>query len=351
MLPYWLMFGLWGVGALQAERRRAQDRRVLAFTLLAVATALMIGLRFEVGGDWGAYARIYDDIYFLNLRNAMGASDPAYGALNWLSAQGDLGIWPVNVACGAIFMGGFAYLSWRQPNPFLMVLTAVPYLIIVVAMGYTRQAAAIGIICFAAAEASERKLFRIVIVIGIAALFHKTAILMLPILLLPILRRNAVFGLFGFILFAALAVLVLRDSSDRLITNYVQSSYDSQGAAIRIAMNVAAALLFLVLRKRIDLPPFQKSFWTTCAILALLFAPALAVASASAGIDRISLYFIPLQGIVLSRIPYALSQSRKALPSVLLAVVAYSFLVQFVWLNYADNAGYWVPYQMGTGEP
>lgn len=38
-------------------------------------------------------------------------------------------------------------------NPLLAILVAVPNLIIVVAMGYTRQAAAIGLICFAVADA------------------------------------------------------------------------------------------------------------------------------------------------------------------------------------------------------
>lgn len=33
-----------------------------------------------------------------------------------------------------------------QPDPWLAVLVAVPYLVIVVAMGYSRQAVAIGIL-------------------------------------------------------------------------------------------------------------------------------------------------------------------------------------------------------------
>lgn len=346
LLPYWLMFIVWAIGAAQAERREANDARILLFVPLVILTTLMIGLRFEVGGDWGSYMVMYNSIYFLSLSASTTITEPGYAALNWLAAQFNLGVSFVNICCSFLFMGGFARLAWKQPNPFLSVLVAVPYLIIVVAMGYTRQAAAIGIICFAIADASERHLIKLVVLVSIAALLHKSAILILPIALIPIFRRNTLLGITGALLFIILFFLVLRDTSDLLVKNYVSGNYDSQGATIRVAMNVMSAVLFLILRNRIDLPPFLKSFWTSCAILALASVFALAVSSASSGVDRISLYLIPLQVIIYSRLPYLLSNNDKALPSVLIGVISYSFLVQFVWLNYADNANYWIPYKI-----
>ncbi|MBC3941315.1 EpsG family protein [Sphingomonas albertensis] len=340
------MFILWAAGAAQAERRKANDARIFFFIPLVILTTLMIGLRFEVGGDWGSYMILYNSIYFLSLPASFSITDPVYAMFNWLSAAFDLGISFVNLCCAALFMGGLARLAWKQPNPALAILVAVPYLIIVVAMGYTRQAAAIGVICFAIADASERHLIKLVVLIGIAALLHKSAILILPIALVPIFRRNTLLGIIGALLFVVLFVLVLRDTSDILVKNYVTGNYDSQGATIRVAMNVVAAVLFLLLRKRIDLPPFLKSFWTSCAVLALVSVFALAASSASSGVDRISLYLIPLQVICYSRLPYLLSNTKKALPSVLIGVIAYSFFVQFVWLNYADNANYWIPYKI-----
>ncbi|KQN07402.1 hypothetical protein ASE79_18810 [Sphingomonas sp. Leaf28] len=344
MLPYWLLFMLWSAGAVQTERRGMQNARLLFFVGATILTTLIIGLRFEVGGDWGAYQRMYNDIFFLSLPNALTTTDSGYAALNWLAAQIGLDITFVNLVCAMLFMSGLARLAWRQPNPALAILVAVPYFIIVVAMGYTRQAAAIGIICFAIADTSERHLIRLVILIGIAALFHKTAILILPIALVPVFRRNVLLGGIGILLFIILFMLLLRDNSDKLLTNYVQGDYDSQGAAIRAAMNVVPAVIFFILRKRIDLPPFVKSFWATCAVLSIVSVFALATASASSGIDRLSLYIIPLQLVVYSRLPYILSSNGRAMPSILMAVVAYSFLVQFVWLNYAQNVEYWLPY-------
>lgn len=346
MYPYWLLFAVWAIGAVQTGRGRALKLQPIFFIAAAILTTLLIGLRFEVGGDWGAYQRIYDDIYLLSLPAAMSITDPGYAAVNWLGAQLGLGVFFANLVCAALFMGGVARLAWKQPNPALAMLVATPYFIIVVAMGYTRQAAAIGLICFALADASERRLARLVALIVVATLLHKTAILMLPVVLVPVFRRNVVFGILGFIFFLVLAAIVLQDVSNQLLESYVQSDYDSQGAAIRIAMNVLAAGLFLAFRKKIDLPPFQKSFWITCAILALVSVAVFFVASASAGIDRFSLYLIPLQLILYSHIPQLTTRDARSLPSILIAVIAYSFLVQFVWLNYADNANYWLPYKV-----
>lgn len=344
MLPYWLLFSLWAAGAVQAERRSERDSRLYFFIPAALLTTLMIGFRNEVGGDWGAYQRIFEDIYFLSLPAAMETTDPGYAALNWLAVQFGFGISFVNLVCGALFMTGVARLAWRQPNPALAILVAVPYLIIVVAMGYTRQAAAIGLICFAVSDASEERLIKLVVLISLAALFHKTAILILPLALVPVLRRNILFGMIGGVFFVILSITFLGDSSDRLISNYVDGNYDSQGAAIRVAMTVVPGILFILFRSKMEMPPFQKSFWMVCSVISILLVAALTISSASSGVDRMSLYFIPLQFILYSRIPYVFTSTGKALPSVLFAVIFYCLLVQFVWLNFADNANYWLPY-------
>jgi hypothetical protein len=344
MTLYWLLFAAWAAGAILHIRRSNQQHGNVLFAAAAVATALMIGLRFEVGGDWSTYQNMFEQILFQPLGEALIFTDPAYGFLNWLGGRLDLSIAFPNLLCAIVFMAGTGRLASRQPNPWLAVLVAVPYLVIVVAMGYTRQAAAIGVVSWAVADARPDHMVRLCFAILVAALFHKTAILILPILLLPILRRNMLAGLAGGVLFVLLFVAILASSSDQMVQSYANSNYDSQGAAIRISMNVLPAIIFLLLRQRISMPPFQKSFWTASALLALASVPALVSVSASSGVDRLSLFLIPLQMIVYSRLPYILSAAGKAQINVLIGVVGYAFAVQFVWLNYAVNARLWIPY-------
>lgn len=341
---YWVIYGMWTAGALQYSRSRFHRNSNTLFATAAVLTALFVGLRYEVGGDWGAYQAIYNGIYFQPLAESVRMTDPAYAALNWLFGKMEVGVWAVNLVCAIAFMAGVGRLAARQPAPWLAVVVAVPYLIIVVAMGYTRQAAAIGVVCYGLADASERSLKRMVICVAVATLFHKTAILMLPVIIAPIATRKPLVGLFGCVAFAVLFLVFLRGNSDQLVASYAQSNYDSQGAAIRIAMNVLAASVLLLLRDRMELTLYQRSFWTYNALLALISVPALLSLSASSGVDRLSLFLIPMQLVAFSRLPTAWGRTPATSATLTFGVIAYSFAVQFVWLNYATNASAWLPY-------
>jgi hypothetical protein len=63
-------------------------------------------------------------------------------------------------------------------------------------------------------------------------------------------------------------------------------------------------------------------------------------------VDRIALYLIPLQLFVLSRLPGVFSQGGRPNGQMTLLVVGYAALLQFVWLNFAFHAEYWLPYQL-----
>jgi hypothetical protein len=67
--------------------------------------------------------------------------------------------------------------------------------------------------------------------------------------------------------------------------------------------------------------------------------------AATVVVDRIALYIIPLQAFVLGRLPFALARQVGGYTQLSLAVIIYSAIVQFVWLNYAVHASSWLPYQ------
>ena len=60
----------------------------------------------------------------------------------------------------------------------------------------------------------------------------------------------------------------------------------------------------------------------------------------SAAVDRLALYTIPLQMVVLSR-PRSVFTSEGFGTAL---IIAYAAAVQFTWLNYAHHARFWVPY-------
>lgn len=347
MLPFWFLFTIPAYAAL-SERARFLGKRRWAFSWLAIWLLLtvLIGLRYQVGGDWGSYARTFRYTSFLSFSEVLLRSDPGYGALNWLVGRAGYQIVLVNTFCAGIFSWGLIVFARRQPLPWLALLVAVPYLVTVVAMGYTRQSVAVGFAMLALAGLGAGSTVRFAIWIGMAALFHKSAVLLIPISVLA-KTKNRVWtffwvGAFGLLLF----YLLLAESVDALIENYIEAGYQSQGARIRVAMNAFPAALFLLYRRHFNLGKSDLSLWTYLSIGALGFVVLLAVSPSSTAVDRMALYFIPIQIFVLSRLPLAWQAVYGAGQYTRVGVVAYSALVLFVWLNFAVHAQYWLPYQM-----
>ena len=327
------------------ELSARRDRWPDIWRVTYIALVLMIGLRHEVGGDWIQY------IWMLNAYTDTTAEvenrlqDPAFLLFNKLAAWSGGGVYLLNLLCAIFFSWGLVVFCRAQPRPWLALVVAVPYLITVVAMGYTRQGVAIGIGMLAMVALGQGSVFRFVIFIASAALFHKSAIILIPMAVIASTKRRFLTLMWvtaaGMILF----VLLLQESMSSLVYGYIELQYQSSGAAIRIAMNAMPGALFLLFRKRFQLSHEQRSFWTCMSWSALLFVVLLVVSPSSTAVDRVALYWIPLQLFVLSRLPNALGHRDGYNGLWVYAVVAYSAVVHFVWLFYADTSFAWIPYQ------
>jgi hypothetical protein len=139
--------------------------------------------------------------------------------------------------------------------------------------------------------------------------------------------------------------LFLENSVETLKSGYLEAQYQSQGAAIRVAMNAVPAALFLWYRRRFEMPQADRTFWTWMSYGALGFTVLLVVSPSSTAVDRVALYWIPLQLFVLSRLPNAIGNPMGKNKVVVYGVVAYSAAVLFVWLFFAQTAFAWLPYQ------
>lgn len=353
MLPYVLLFAFFALGALlsQAEARAvpavderagfAGPGRASPMLLLGgIVVALLIGFRFEVGGDWLAYEAMWERAAFLDLEEALRRDDPAYQFVNWLAQRFDLGVWAVNLACGALFTWGLFRFAASQPRPWLVVVVAVPYLVTVVAMGYTRQAVAIGLLLAGLASVFRGgSLLRFCLYALVAALFHKTSILILPLLIFAFERSRFLSIVAGILFVWALYVTLLAEDVDRFVEVYVQAGYSSEGALVRVGLSVVPALLYFALRGRLGFDRMQDRLWQLNSLAALALLVAFVAVPSSTAIDRMALYLFPLQLAVLARLPLAVPGQGT-----ILLVILYSLTIQLVWLNFAVHARLWLPY-------
>ena len=342
MFGFWLMF-LVPVWAALTPRRLPERQALLAWCAVGVLFALMIGLRHEVGADWFNYLGHFDTTARMRFAEAVQRSDPGHYLVNWVVARLGGSIYWVNLLYASVLMWGTVVFCRRQPWPWLALVVAVPYMLAVVGMGYSRQAVALGFALIGLVALGEHRIRAFVVCIALGALFHKSAVLLLPIAALASSRnRFLTAGLVG-ATFVLLYLLLLSEEVDTLWTNYVEAQMHSQGAKIRVLMNSIPAALMLVWGKRLAPDPQERKLWTWIALVALLCLPIVSLASTA--VDRVALYLIPIQIFVFSRIPRLAGGNIRVRTLLVLGVIAYYAAVLFVWLNFATHARYWLPYQ------
>jgi hypothetical protein len=225
----------------------------------------------------------------------------------------------------------------------LALLAAVPYMLVVVGMGYTRQAVALGFALLGLTALGKGKVRSFVLWVAIGATFHKSAVLLLPIAALAASRNRlltaAIVGATTLLLY----YLLLADASEALWQNYVEAQYQSQGGLIRVLMNVVPAVLLILFRKRLAPDPQERKLWLWIAVFALACLPLVSLASTA--VDRVALYLIPIQLFVFSRMP-RLARSVKTRTPLVVGVIGYYVAVLFVWLKFSTHAFAWLPYQV-----
>jgi hypothetical protein len=343
VLIYWALFAFFAAGALVSPPAQPGVRsRQPLLVIGAIVTAILIGVRYKVGADWPNYQFMFDYAGRVTFGRVLELGDPGYAALNWIVQQFDGSVWIVNLVCGAIFAWGLLRFCKAQPEPWLAMAVAIPYLVIVVAMGYTRQAVALGIL-MAGLAAFQRggSTIRVAVYVFVAALFHKTAVVAFPLAALASPRNRFLNLLIAVAASVALYDMFLGDAMDAFIQHYIKTGYSSQGAGIRVAMNLVAALAFWILGRRMHFTETEWKLWRNFSFAAVGFLILLLALPSSTAVDRMSLYIMPLQIAVLARIPLAFNSTFGGR----LVVLSYLALVEFVWLNFAQHAHFWVPYQ------
>ena len=352
LLPYWLLFAFPALLALGMGSRPIMrtdgtlpvrfDPAILAMLILLI---VMIGLRYNVGGDWPNYQRYLVNSIYMDYAAALVHADPAYAVLNVMATELGLGIAFVNTVCATLFALGLVIFCGSFPRPWLGLACAVPYLVIVVAMGYTRQSVAIGLAMIGFAALRRGSFVRFCVLVLAGAAFHRTAIVVIPLIALLRFRNSLVRVLLALCVVAFGYLTLLADSFQNLYENYVVAQYQSAGALVRLTMNLIPSLLFLAYRKRFVISLHERQLYSLLSYLSVGAFLAFFATPASTALDRLALYLIPLQMFVFGRLPNAMSNRPATQSAIAVLIIAYHAAVLFVWLTYADNAYAWRPYR------
>ncbi len=352
MAVYWFMYLSAAGYALYLGTRAAsvshgmQAARVnIAWAGVWLVLTLLIGYRFEVGGDWGNYLGHLRDARYYNVCSAVAEGDPAYRLLNLLVLKQGWGIAGVNVISAALFSAGLVYFCRGLPRPWLALAVAMPYMVTVVAMGYTRQAVALGLAMLGLVALTRKANAWFVFWVLFAAAFHKSAVLLLPIAALAATHNRYWTAVWVGVATALAYVLFLQESVETLYINYVEAQYQSQGAFIRGAMNLVPACIYLVLGRRFGLQAAEAKLWRWFSVISIALFAGVIASLATTGVDRVALYMLPLQLVVFAYLPDVLGRRGERNTGYTGLVLLYYAAVLFVWLNYAIHAFAWLPYR------
>lgn len=348
MTTYWLMLLVPMLAGLSPWKAKGALPRVQWF-LYGIFLLVIIGLRHEVGGDWKNYIENYSwlrESGFSVLMTIKSLSaDVGFNVIYWCSLRFFDGIYTANLICAAIFIAGLLRVCKNMPIPWLALSVAIPYLVVVVAMGYTRQAAAIGFLMWGLIDLMNGKPMRFYGIILLGTLFHKTALFILPVGFLYVNSiRNFKNSLIFILFFAIACVAFLADHFSNLMQYYVTDTQgmESSGAFIRVMMNVLAALVFLNFRKAWTERYSDARLWLIFCVISIIMLPLTVVISTT--IDRMALYFLPMQLVIFSRVPMLIGSTYNRTLFVLVVLLFY-ITTLFVWLNFGNFSSHWLPYQ------
>lgn len=349
MWPYWIMFLVPAILALveNARHRTAPTVQLRAWKLqwfvLWLVLVLLVGWRHEVGGDWQNYLDNFNFHTRLGLVDSLTGTDPGYLFLEWIARQMGWGIYGVNLLGAILFAWGLVDFALKLPRPWLAIAVSIPYLVIVVAMGYSRQSIALGLMMLGLSALNRGRTIPFLICILVAATFHSSAVLMIPIAAMAATKNR-----FWMIISAAAAfylgyATLLSNTVERFQANYIDAQYNSQGAFVRLVLNLIPALIFLYYRDKLDKFYLNKKLWASLSLCSILLLISFFIVPSSTAIDRIALYMIPLQLIVASYLPSIVKDGKRQIETVVMVLFYYG-LIEFVWLNFAVHATGWVPY-------
>lgn len=317
---------------------------VLSWWLILISFSLFVGLRSEIGADWSAYLQIFSDIQSLSFWDSLTIGDPGYSALNWSIGQLGGNIYFLNVICAFIVISGIVSFARHQPWPEMAFLSAVPYLITVVAMGYTRQSVAIGCFLLMLTSLQNNKPGRALFWWITAILFHKTAIVLVIVWLLTAVRMawKSAYLILSFSAFFCFLFL-FQESIGAKIDPYIVDQMESSGAGIRLLVLLVVGGILFLKRKTLFANDENRRIWLLFSLTPFICLPFWGLFSTF--IDRMLLYIYPIILVFWGRLPLLFRFARSQLIATFLNVVVQAGLL-FGWLCFANYRDFWVPYKM-----
>ena len=318
-------------------------RNTLYYVCL-IGLFFFVGFRYQVGCDWLGYLNIFE----LTRRSETPThvTEGAFWIVNRLLLDFDLEYPYINVIASGAFFIGLHELSRRQPDRLAILILAFPILIINLAMSGIRQAIALGFLCFAYNAFVDMHLARYVLFVAMASGFHTSAASFL--MLAPAVRgeySHRRVALSALLAAPGLYYMLTSQAFELYAHRYVGTSTEAFGAPFRTALVALSGIVFFWFldRKWKAMYAWDYKLVKLSAYLMVAVFP-LSFLSSVAG-DRFGYYLVPIQLIILARLPFLVQGPHSTI--VAFAPYAVGGLTLLTWISLSSLfALCYLPYQM-----
>lgn len=328
--------------------RGQQEVRLWGF--FAIAVILIIGLRYQVGTDYGTYAEFYER--FQAGRN-VSAVEWGYATLNRLSVLLGFEFWFVMLLSAALtnFIV-LKYLSEESQYLWLSVLILFGIGFFFRQMNQVRQVAALSLTFYSTRYIIQHRFVPFFAVCLLATGFHVTAVVMLPMYWLARVRWSQILlGIVGFVGIIAFITPLgdwLMESTLPFITpaaysHYVTRVLTSEGyvdSGTRIIFESVVFIplgVWLLRRYRND---ERMMVYLNLLVFGFISQAFLAPYWAA---HRVPVYFLIYQAIVIPEVLRTISLPNR--DKVFIGIFIVAYFLTFVLMSISGNSHRILPYQ------
>ena len=344
MIPYFLLLLMPCVFALFNTRRLSLPLWYATFFVYVV----FVGFRFEVGPDWVQYKYIHNSLAYFSFWDVIIQVEPLSYLLFWLSQTSGNEVYISNIVAALIVMTGVFSFARRAPNPWLAVVAATPYFIIVMGMSGVRQAMAAGVILFLFSRWERYSLLKRGGYILVSALFHTSALVNAIFLIIKLniaMRYKLVLGtvIFLITLYLSLEVSMYSENMLRYQQRYIEDSFviESIGSLYHITMIAIPAILGFIFKRRILAHMHNSALLHFGLYAALSLFLLNFISTTVASRLTVYLYFVPM--MVYPAIVASMSKRTQLAGAFL--VVAVHMLILLGWFSLANVSFTYIPYK------
>lgn len=233
--------------------KKTKLKQVLFVAVCFLQCILISSVRYRVGYDYSMYAIAF----FKMVLKGFSSLEYFDWEIGYILLNKIVGLFTaqpgaIMIVTSVLSMTGPAYLIARySKNVYLSVFLYVNFYLFYLDMNFIRQAIAMSVMCFAYGFLRDKKFWRFLLLVIIASTFHFSALYMIPVYFVCLLRINSrsmllyLFGLFYFYLLSdsLLNFLLKRIHSEYLGTHFITVGLAPRYSAFPVVLALAAVVL------------------------------------------------------------------------------------------------------------